>query len=178
MMISPLFTALSFQHIPLLYCGSTCSSSAQPSSRKAANIPAFPLSSTGRENCSLPLRKWRFYQRREQSSLISEITDNAGTHGSHAQMKAESTRAQTPTTTSPRPLSCEQVNTLCTLCDWDPALSSTSCSTHCCTGAEPQKAVAESSFPYQNSVVLANTDQLIRTFKRIIKGGGIYSVIT
>lgn len=45
---------------PLLYSGSTCSSSAaQPSSRKAANIPAFPSSSTGQENCSSPTQKLR-----------------------------------------------------------------------------------------------------------------------
>lgn len=152
-------------------CRSTCSSSAQTSSRKAANIPAFPLSSTGQENCSLPLRKCEELPKKRAEQPNKWNSKYAGTHGSHAQMEADSTWALTPTTRSPKSPSPEQPNTLCTLCVWDLALSSTSLQHPLLYRARAQKALTESSFHYQNSVVLANTNQLLTPFKRITKSG-------
>lgn len=111
----------------------------------------------------------RNHQRREQSSLITEIP-NMLEHMDHMprwRLTAHEHWHQ-PQEAPNTPLLSSQ--TLCVLCvtgtlPW----AAPHCSTHCCTGPEPQKAVTESSFPYQNSVVLANTNQLLTPSKKIIK---------
>lgn len=90
MMISPLFTALSFQHIPLLYLWEHLLQLSPAKFQKAANIPAFPVIHRPRKL----LRKWEELPRKRAEQPKNRNYKYDGTHGSHAQMEADSTQAQ------------------------------------------------------------------------------------
>lgn len=149
----PLFLQLCLSNIFHSYtCGSTCSSSAQPSSRKAANIPAFPLSS--KKTAHSHSESGRDYQRGEQSSLITEIT-NMLEHKDHMpRWRLTAHKQWHQTQEAPRHPLLSSQTLLCALCDWDLALSSTSLQHPLLYRGRASKAATESSFPYQNSVVL------------------------
>lgn len=68
----PLFYSFVLPTHPLLYSRSTCSTSAQPSSRKAA----FPPSSVGQENSTPPSQKvGGITQENNKAAQLSEITN-------------------------------------------------------------------------------------------------------
>lgn len=106
----PLFYSSVLPTHPLLYSRNTCSSSAQPSSRRAASIPAFPLAGT-KNTALLPLRKWEELPKERAKQPNKWNYKYPGTHKSHAATaKLQAERKQhksTDTDTHHKKLQCQ-----------------------------------------------------------------------